>query len=832
MIKFIESKLRPPDLRSSLIKRERLIRRFRLNLDLSASFVCAGPGWGKTTAAAEFLATTDRLAVWYDLDSSDADIALFFQYLVRAVRQVAPDFGRSTLDMLWSGARTRPDQLADLFLYELSEAVEQELIIVLDNLHHVFTAEWSAPVLYRILQLLPENIHMMMLARVAPSFTFSRMRSKQSMDQLDDRSLAFTRSEAIQLMSGVLDNTDRVDRLLSWTQGWVAGLQIIRQALEPDEHLRDQEIEKIITQSETAVFDYFAEKVYRAEPPRMRAILVRSALPQRVTPEIMSEALGLEVTSEQLQSIVRENIFLSRVAGETDIFVYHPLFRDFLCKQLEEETTPGERTQMHARLAHYYKRRESWSLALHHFFEIDDETGAARTLLAAQSYLLANGLTHTVNKYFPRFGGETLNAHPQLYNLMGDMQVIEGDTANAETMFRAALATARETGDQATEAAALAGLAHTAARDHNFADAITHAEEAERRAPTGGTSVQAITLGARIKNVIGAVRSFEGRYIEANDLMEEALRLAHEAGDARLVRTISHNLALPAYMEGDFHAALRYFARSPISDVKDAARDSEQQTGAALSRYPALHPDSVTLYLNRSAIYTAQGKLESAERDLDSAAELATVFNLRGFLPRIHEGRGNIARERRRFDEADQLYNEALNEYRGVDADPVKADLYYERAALEMRRGDLDQALELINLMVADREESQREIEAALARQMRGRILVERKDARALSEADASEPLLRRLQCNYYLAIGCYLRARSLAGRDVEGGRRAFEEFLSLAERFDYSYFAVCEESFHHALSDMCSLYSVTSDWLRFALAPKGVSDFGSQTAD
>jgi tetratricopeptide (TPR) repeat protein len=275
-------------------------------------------------------------------------------------------------------------------------------------------------------------------------------------------------------------------------------------------------------------------------------------------------------------------------------------------------------------------------------------------------------------------------------------------------------------------------------------------------------------------------------------------------------------------MEGDFRAALRYFSRSPISDAKDVARDSAGQMGAATSRYPALHPDSITLYMNRSAIYTAQGELELAERDLDSAAELASVFNLRGFLPRIHEGRGNIARERRHFDEADRLYNEALNEYRSVDADPVKSDLYYERAALEMRRGDLDQALELISLMVEDREESQREIEAALARQMRGRILVERNDASALFEADASEPLLRRLQCNYYLAIGCYLRALAQAGRDADDGRRALEEFLSLAERFDYSYFACSEESFRHSLSSMCRLYSVSSNWLDFVFASTG----------
>src|ERR1044071_7636920 len=147
------------------------------------------------------------------------------------------------------------------------------------------------------------------------------MRSKQSMDQIYDRALAFTRAEATELLSGVLDNADGIDKLLARTQGWVAGLQIIRRALEADARLREQEIEEIITQSETEIFDYFAKKVYGAEPPHMRALLVRSALPERVTPEILKGAFALDVTSEQLQALVRENIFLSRVAASTDTFI-------------------------------------------------------------------------------------------------------------------------------------------------------------------------------------------------------------------------------------------------------------------------------------------------------------------------------------------------------------------------------------------------------------------------------------------------------------------------------------------------------------------------------
>jgi len=124
--------------------------------------------------------------------------------------------------------------------------------------------------------------------------------------------------------------------------------------------------------------------------------------------------------------------------------------------------------------------------------------------------------------------------------------------------------------------------------------------------------------------------------------------------------------------------------------------------------------------------------------------------------------------------------------------------------------------------MIIDREQNQREIELALARQMCARVLVESGDPSAFLELEASEPLFRRLQCNYYLAISCYLRARVLSVRDPERGRDALSEFLQISERFDYSYFVRTEESFSPILLDLSRRYSVSSAWLNLTLASSG----------
>jgi LuxR family maltose regulon positive regulatory protein len=56
------------------------------NLTLPVTLVTANAGSGKTTLVADFLRKQERPYVWYQLDHTDADPAVFLGYLAGVMR--------------------------------------------------------------------------------------------------------------------------------------------------------------------------------------------------------------------------------------------------------------------------------------------------------------------------------------------------------------------------------------------------------------------------------------------------------------------------------------------------------------------------------------------------------------------------------------------------------------------------------------------------------------------------------------------------------------------------------------------------------------------------
>jgi LuxR family maltose regulon positive regulatory protein len=225
----------PPEL--PLIARGRLFNLLHGSLASCTSTIINGrAGTGKTMLVADFARRSGRRVAWYKVDASDSDPHIFFKYLVESVRRERNGFGRETLAYLVETA-TIEDMplLAESFVYELLEHTGEPLLIVIENLHLVYDAEWVVPFFSRLLPLLPQDAHVVITGRSLPPAPLWRMRSKQTLCVIEESNLAFTQDEAVKLFEHYGLSEAQALAALTQTHGRAATLDALACLLSASE---------------------------------------------------------------------------------------------------------------------------------------------------------------------------------------------------------------------------------------------------------------------------------------------------------------------------------------------------------------------------------------------------------------------------------------------------------------------------------------------------------------------------------------------------------------------------------------------------------------------
>lgn len=198
--------------------RPRLLKLLTDNLvTTNATVVNGRAGTGKTVLATDFARHAGRAVAWYKVDATDNDLRLFCEYLVTAVRLQRPTLGaKQLLDLSREVAIDGSELLADALVFQLGETKGEPLLIVIEDLHLVYDAEWVVPFFRRWLPLLPPDVHVLITCRSLPPTPLWRLRSKQMLRVVEESQLAFTLEEAAALFKtyGLTEEHARV----AWTQ--------------------------------------------------------------------------------------------------------------------------------------------------------------------------------------------------------------------------------------------------------------------------------------------------------------------------------------------------------------------------------------------------------------------------------------------------------------------------------------------------------------------------------------------------------------------------------------------------------------------------------------
>ncbi len=341
MVSILNSKLLVPDV-SETIARERLDSVLEEIPCKKLTTVVAGAGYGKTTLVAQAVRNSKWTSVWYRLGETDRDLVIFLSYLIAGVRKITPSFGEKTLQRLTTvrNPKTECLELATLLIGELEKAISHDLYIVLEDVHCIQESREINQALDFLVENLPPNLHLIVISRLEPELSLSRLRSTRELVEVRTEDLAFTDRETDRLcgeLFGMSLKSEGLKTLRQKTEGWITGLILFYHAAK---HKDRTEIEKQITDlkgSTKVISSYLQENVFECLPETTRDFLLKTSILPRLQVDFCNNYLKIGNSREILSQLENDRLFTSVLDEEREWFCYHHLYQDFLRKKLERE---------------------------------------------------------------------------------------------------------------------------------------------------------------------------------------------------------------------------------------------------------------------------------------------------------------------------------------------------------------------------------------------------------------------------------------------------------------------------------------------------------------
>ena len=776
---FLRTKLLPPRRVPEILARPRLTDKLQANLNAPVTLVTADAGCGKTTLVSEFIRRQTRETVWYQLDHTDADPFVFLGYLCHGIKKFAPDFGETILSYLNEATDdllAHPERAVDLLLNEILESIEQPFILILDDYHHIGQETIVHRLVDRLLQYSSDILHLIITTRDLPPLAITRRRTQASALIISREDLLFTDEEVSELFRSTLNielKPAEISEYRARTHGWITALQLIRQITENQIHAstsaQTPDLQEMLKQSEKDIFDYFAEEVFAREDAETKDLLLHLSLLDSLPLEVCSALFPSMRCGAVLPELVRKNVFMT-VAGEHNSgeeYRLHPLFRGFLVRRFRAEKGQSAIARERIRIAEFFLAKQLWENALPYLLEAEDYRRAAETIaLRGEEWLVVGGIA-ALKTFAERIPKDILDDFPRALIYTAEAARLQGETDNATNLLQRAVKLLESQNDTEARSEALHSLASIARRKGNCADALVLVEQAEKS--VGENS----EVRMKCENTRGLCLIGIGEWTAAEHHFRQALELAEKNSNERFARIVTHNLALPSGLRGDFGESLRWLKRIFRND----------NTAAQL-------PQEAIGHLNVARLHLYRGEFTETETHLEKSLDLCQLYNLKHLRGEIFESYGNFYREKRDFAHAAEFYERARNDYEENGIDPSEREFDEERATLALMRGDTVTAAALLENLLEVRAGNKNEIGWHTVKLNFCRVKFEQK------KYDEIIPELEKV-LNFFHAQNLYYyeaaAAIALAAALLAVGRRnemllPAQRALDLATRFDYEY--------------------------------------------
>jgi len=680
MLPISKIKIRIPFRRRELIRRNQLLESIYDQMESRLLLVVAPAGYGKTSLLVDLAQDSELPVSWLSLDVLDQEPQRFLTYLIYAIAETYPDFGRDSIAALESMSSFEQDgeRVLVTLTNEIAKEINEDFILVLDDYHLVGDVLIIRQIISRFLQLASENVHLILASRNLPDFPdMPLLTIRSQVGGLSFEELAF-RPDEIQALflqnEGMSLNADDARALAKETEGWIAAIRLTdgRPGSLPQMHPM---------RSTRVLFDFFLREVLeRQAEPVQRFLLMTSvfdafdvALCQEVlTPLLEGDSLDWAHLFATVQSA---NLFSVPLDIEGSWMRYHHLFQHFLRSKLQyDEPTLAWHIQQN--LAYTYEKQQMWEEALQVYLELDDHDNLARLLVQAGTAFIRNGRILTLENWLEKLPNEMIYSRPILISLLGVVHSTKGELSQAVVLYNMAEEKLRGSENKTDLAVVLDRRAEAHRQLGKFNQALSDIEQTLELTKDTQDPLLLTTL-AEAQRVKGLSLYGLGQLKEALSWLQDALQTCQEIGMKTNIPILETEIGVVHRRLGEQDLAVQYYTRAL------AAWENAGNTGW-----------KARLLNNLALLHHMTGRLDQAFPLLEQALQVAERSGYLRTQTNTLISFGDLLTDLEDFDAARDCYEKALTLATNLGDSLLIFYATLGESRLKHLNGDVKQALE------------------------------------------------------------------------------------------------------------------------------------------
>ncbi len=670
------SKLQLPEINPKILYRGRLVNLLNQNMHKKFIFMCAGAGYGKTTLLTQFISEAKIPYVYYQLKKEDSDPSVFLSHLIAGIKNIYPEFGKNIYKL--SQYFNLPPGMSGIVLgtliNEIINTFKYDIYVILDDYHNLEDSTTIDSIISYFLENMPKKLHLIICSRSELSIPLAKLKVTDEIFQITMDDLCFTKDEIYALFTTIYNlklGEDEIAWLFKNSEGWPACLGLILQTYGTKEDEKKEFFKKIQSEYKKFaknIFDYFAQEVFKNEPPEYQKFLIDCSLLDYLNPDVCQAVTGMDNCQRIIEEIFRRNAFVFALPDGN--YRFHSLFQDFLKNRFQNE---DRKKEIYHRLGDYYtdvNQEES----LKYYILAEDYNRVVGMIELIGQRMLEQGRYKSIISAIEKLPEKLFYKNLKILKYYGEALSYLGDLTKANDILIMALRQVRKNKRLKTEI--LYALSGVLINQGNLKEAIKLLERLLRICPD-----RLYLLKASAMNSLGAIDNSLGgkRLIKARRLFQCAFRIAERYRLDEVKTSILNNWAMNEFKMGNIKDAYSKI----LSAIELLKAHFSLGCGAG--------------FYNGARFSLLLGTINDARRILQTGLEVCKAYNDPWSMAGIWRGFGLLAIEENDLKTAREYVNKALEVYERLRVPWLIITALNELCRIELMDDNITEAERIID---------------------------------------------------------------------------------------------------------------------------------------